>query len=107
MRARGRRHTGKGANGGQVVRGSLAENKGVRLAIGGRELDWVARAGNNAGWPAVNGEGRGGSNEGSAREESLEEAHVGCGVVNGLRFGIKRRIWSEEQREGATAVERV
>jgi len=76
---------GESIQSGQVVGSSLAEDKGVLVAVLGGESDGVGLASNDAGWESVNGwNGHGDSGkEGGARDDGLEETHVdGDGGVN-------------------------
>lgn len=70
-------HTGQGSDGLQVLVRALAENEGGR-GVGDRRVgDRVGLSGLDGLGENVDLEGGGGSNEGGASEEGLEETHVG------------------------------
>lgn len=58
------------------IRGTLAEDKGSWLILG-RVGDLVGLSSNDtAGWVGIDGDGEGRRDEGSARNDDLEETHV-------------------------------
>ena len=66
-----------GADGVEVAGGALAEDEGGRGVLGGVG-DGVALAGlNTRGRVGVDGDSKGRGDEGSARNDNLEETHVG------------------------------
>lgn len=71
-----RRHTGKSLNGVQVAGRTLAEDEGGGGVVLGGVGDGVGLASNDAGREGVDSQSGSSSDEGSAREDSLEETHI-------------------------------
>jgi len=72
---------GQGGDGLEVLGVTLAENEGDWDIVGRRVLDRVGLAGNDAGWVVVDGEAKGGSDEGRGGEDGLSETHIGGGLL--------------------------
>ena len=74
------KHT-NGGNGLEIGGETLAEDEGSGLVLGG-VCDGVALASlNTASWVGVDGDGEGRGDEGSARNDNLEETHVDSSVL--------------------------